>query len=104
MRERTLDAMRIAILVLAAGLAGCSADGRPVDRDGIPAQCGTAPDASRPQFIVGYGSLMQEESRVRTSPQAGPVHPVEVHGYRRGWFARSREPEYHCRYVIAAAA
>ncbi len=31
---------------------------------------------------------MQDESRKRTSPQAGPAHPIEVRGYRRGWFEK----------------
>ena len=43
-------------------------------------------DASRPQFIVGYGSLMEDQSRARTSPRAGDAHPVELSGYERGWF------------------
>ena len=31
---------------------------------------------------------MQDESRKRTSPQAGAAHPIEVQGYRRGWFEK----------------
>ena len=50
--------------------------------------CHGQPDPAQAQYIIGYGSLMQDESRKRTSPQAGPVHPVEVVGYRRGWFAK----------------
>jgi hypothetical protein len=75
---------RLAILVLTSGLVACATAG------GLPApgECNAAPDASRSQYIIGYGSLMQEESRKRTSPRAGPAHPVEIKGYRRGWFAR----------------
>jgi hypothetical protein len=51
--------------------------------------CGEPLDTERAQYIVGYGSLMQEDSRMRSSPRAGPAHPVEVEGYRRGWFARA---------------
>jgi hypothetical protein len=40
--------------------------------------CNLAPDPDRSQFIVDYVSLMQDASRNRTSPQAGPVYPVEV--------------------------
>lgn len=43
--------------------------------------CGDAPDLTRTQYIIGYGSLMQDESRKRTSPQAGSAQPVEVSGY-----------------------
>src|SRR5215813_165061 len=52
--------------------------------------CGEPVDTERPQYIIGYGSLMQDESRARTSPAAGPAHPVEVEGYRRGWFTRGK--------------
>jgi hypothetical protein len=57
--------------------------------DGIGGACNAQPDSNRPQYVIGYGSLMQDESRKRTSPQASPAHPVEIRGYRRGWFARS---------------
>ena len=50
--------------------------------------CGEPLHTGRAQYIVGYGSLMQDDSRMRTSPRAGPAHPVEVEGYRRGWFTR----------------
>lgn len=76
------------IVVVASWLvASCAAPG--LDPGQAPAgECYPAADASRSQYIVGYGSLMQDESRKRTSPQAGPAHPVQVEGYRRGWFAR----------------
>src|SRR5215831_12671897 len=76
-------ALRPALLALATSLAALSAPASASDGG-----CGEAVDAQRPQYIVGYGSLMQEDSRMRTSPKAGPAHPVEVEGYRRGWFTR----------------
>ncbi|GHA47597.1 hypothetical protein GCM10007103_30680 [Salinimicrobium marinum] len=39
-------------------------------------------------YIFGYGSLMEEESRLRTTPEAETVLPVLVDGYKRGWFGR----------------
>jgi hypothetical protein len=51
--------------------------------------CNEPLDTEKPQYIIGYGSLMQDESRMHTSPKSGPAHPVEVEGYRRGWFARA---------------
>lgn len=81
---------RLAVLLLAGSLAACSAQrvatGVVADRPAI--ECNVAPDATRPQYVIGYGSLMQDESRKRTSPQAGPAHPIELEGYRRGWFSR----------------
>jgi hypothetical protein len=67
-------------------VAGARADADAATR--APDECRAAPDAGRPQYVVGYGSLMQDESRQRTAPHAGPVHPVEVSGYRRAWIAR----------------
>jgi len=54
-----------------------------------PSECNATPDPGKNQVVVGYGSLIQEESRMRTSPRAGTAVPVELTGYRRGWFSRS---------------
>ncbi|MEM9364228.1 MAG: gamma-glutamylcyclotransferase [Bacteroidota bacterium] len=40
-------------------------------------------------YIFGYGSLIEKESRMRTTPEAQIVHPVIVKGFKRGWFART---------------
>jgi hypothetical protein len=85
---------RLGFLILALAAAACAPLQTQVPPRAVPhaaampAGCDGTLDASRPQYIVGYGSLMQHESRSRTSPQAGPAHPVEVAGFRRGWFVR----------------
>ena len=94
---------QLAILVLVIWLAACASAG-PAGKgnalaDGISGPCNAPPDSSRPQYIVGYGSLMQDESRKRTSPQAGPAHPVAVKGYRRGWFARGETVGFGATYL-----
>jgi gamma-glutamylcyclotransferase (GGCT)/AIG2-like uncharacterized protein YtfP len=38
------------------------------------------------QFIFGYGSLVESQSRARTSPSALYAFPVNVVGIQRGWF------------------
>jgi hypothetical protein len=38
------------------------------------------------QFIFGYGSLVESQSRSRTSPSALYAFPVNVAGIQRGWF------------------
>jgi hypothetical protein len=63
------------------------------------ADCRARPDPAQVQYIVGYGSLMQDESRKRTSPQAGPAHPVDVSGFRRGWFAKVDPPGFSTTYL-----
>jgi hypothetical protein len=61
--------------------------------------CAEPLDTGRAQYIVGYGSLMEDDSRARTSPRAGPAHPVEVEGYRRGWFARASTSSFGSTYL-----
>jgi gamma-glutamylcyclotransferase (GGCT)/AIG2-like uncharacterized protein YtfP len=65
--------------------------------------CNQAPDAKQSQHVVGYGSLMQEESRKRTAPGAGPASPVVVKGYRRGWFAKGDAIGFDTTYLGAVA-
>ena len=59
------------------------------DDDAVP-PCNPAPDPARPQYVIGYGSLMQDASRERTAPHAGAAQPVSVSGYQRGWYTRSK--------------
>ena len=40
-------------------------------------------------YIFGYGSLIEQSSRTRTSPAAIYVLPARVRGYARGWWART---------------
>lgn len=42
-------------------------------------------------YIFGYGSLIEKESRLRTTPQASIIFPANVYGFQRGWFARIDE-------------
>lgn len=50
------------------------------------------PDSCHPEvlqeesnYIIGYGSLMQKESRRITNPYAKYVYPIEVKGFKRVW-------------------
>ena len=88
------------ILALTSCLVACSAARQfPALGERTTGECAIPPDSSRPQYIIGYGSLMQDDSRKRTSPQAGPAHPVEIRGYRRGWFARGKAPGFGTTYL-----
>lgn len=42
-------------------------------------------DVTKTQYIVGYGSLMQETSKRQTTPHAGNNQPIRVSGYERAW-------------------
>ncbi|MBI5938001.1 MAG: gamma-glutamylcyclotransferase [Betaproteobacteria bacterium] len=50
--------------------------------------CHPLPTPGLTQYLVGYGSLMQEESRLRTAPSAKEAWPVRVAGFRRAWIAQ----------------
>jgi hypothetical protein len=66
-----------------------------------------------PQFIFGYGSLLESRSRATTSPSALYASPVNVAGIQRGWFGRVvsaslsptylgavSDPNFNCNGVI----
>lgn len=69
----------------------------------VPA-CYPTIDLKAPQFIVGYGSLMQTESRERSSPTAGLGHPVGVKGFQRAWNARGSDIGFSTTYLGATKA
>ena len=43
-----------------------------------------------PHFLIGYGSLIEKESRLRTNPDAIDSYPVKLNGYKRVWGARGQ--------------
>ena len=86
MRPVLVARISLYLLLIAGGLGAGSSNATVLDAAAV--ECNAPSDASRPQYIVGYGSLMQEDSRRRTSPRAGPPHPVDLSGYKRGWFSR----------------
>lgn len=88
------------IPALTSCLVACTAAGQlAAPGDGIAGECNLPPDGNRAQYVIGYGSLMQYDSRKRTSPGAGPAHPVEISGYRRGWFARGKAVGFGATYL-----
>jgi hypothetical protein len=48
--------------------------------------------ADTPQYIFGYGSLVESKSRARTWAPALYASPVIVKGIRRGWFDNTGAP------------
>ena len=53
--------------------------------DADDSKCHPPIDLSKPQYIVGYGSLMQTDSKRGTEPDAGENLPVMVNGFQRAW-------------------
>jgi len=52
-------------------------------------------------YIFGYGSLIEQESRTRTTPSARYAWPAEAKGYQRGWFARGAKSGLTTTYLGA---
>jgi len=99
-----IDARAFLVAAVLA-LAGC-ASGLPAPAsrergraDDSASECRPAVDPRRPQLVLGYGSLMEDDSRKRTSPDAGPAHPVELSGFRRGWFERGDSTGFSTTYL-----
>lgn len=52
-----------------------------------PSTCHPEVDPSAPQYLVGYGSLIQTKSKNKTYPNTGENIPVNVSGFERSWNA-----------------
>lgn len=108
--------LRLAVFALLTMLAGCVAmrqasephsdevtkqavSGVATSTPGSSTNCNLSPDPKQVQYIIGYGSLMQDGSRKRTAPQAGAAYPVIVKGYRRGWFAKGGNVGFDTTYL-----
>ncbi|MBP9791638.1 MAG: hypothetical protein KBC27_00280 [Rickettsiales bacterium] len=50
------------------------------------AVCHPEIDLQKKQYIIGYGSLISEKSKRFTTPGVSNNFPVEITGFRRGWF------------------
>ena len=56
-------------------------------------------ETENPQYIVGYGSLMETASKLRSSPTAGLSRPVRITGYQRAWNTRGDEIGFSTTYL-----
>lgn len=56
-------------------------------------------DLQRPQFTIGYGSLMEDESRRRTAPDTGEARPVIVTGFERSFNASGSPVGFSTTYL-----
>jgi hypothetical protein len=52
-----------------------------------------------PQYVIGYGSLMEEASKDRTAPNTGANLPVMVTGYERSWHLRGSGAGFGTTYL-----
>jgi len=52
--------------------------------------CNPIPNEKLPQYIIGYGSLIQTKSKEATYANTGKNIPVKVKGYQRSWSAQAK--------------
>ena len=55
--------------------------------------------SDRQQYIFGYGSLIERESRMGTVASAEFASPVTVRGVARGWFDQTEVPSWSPTYL-----
>ena len=53
-----------------------------------------AATSARLQYIFGYGSLLERESRMRTWSRAEYALPAVARGIARGWFDQTEVPSW----------
>ena len=52
-------------------------------------ECNQIPKKGSKNFIIGYGSLMEKSSRIRTNEEAINVKPLIINNFQREWGQRS---------------
>ena len=52
--------------------------------------CYPRPDLKKPQYIIGYGSLMNEQDKLRSAENTSYNLPIYVSGFQRKWSARGQ--------------
>ncbi len=65
--------------------------------------CRPAVNVNVPQFIIGYGSLMKEESKREDGANVGENFPIYVTGFERGWIEHSTDKRFGTTYLGAKA-
>lgn len=65
--------------------------------------CHPALDWNEPQYVIGYGSLMDTLSKNRTWQNTRRARPVRVTDFERSWTARGREIGFSTTYLGVAA-
>jgi cation transport regulator ChaC len=96
MSDQHVLSRREAIALFGISAAGIAADAAQPNPE--TAQVGTS---ARPQYIFGYGSLLQRQSRVGTWAGAEFASPVIVQGVTRGWFDQTGGASWNPTYLGA---
>ena len=90
-KYRMVQLLRFASWGMIILLLNCQSTWAQDAKESMPSQfeladsCHPSTSGNETQYIIGYGSLMEQESKQRTSPLAGPNLPIRVQGFERGW-------------------
>lgn len=68
------------------------------------APCHPPINAGLPQYMIGYGSFMDERSKQETDPTAGINFPVLVDGYKRSWAIHGDLPGINTTFLSVSKA
>ena len=96
-RREALSLLGVAAGSIAAKTSGAQTVG------GQSNGASAAETSTRPQYVFGYGSLIERESRIATWPSAEYAWPVIVKGVARGWFDQTEVPSWNPTYLGGVA-
>jgi len=65
----------------------------------LPEACHPKIDLTLPQYIIGYGSLIDEQSKERTDPTSQESFPVLINGYKRSWSVHGNLPGLNATFL-----
>ncbi len=68
-------------------------------KQALDKDCHPSPSVLLPQYVVGYGSLIQRDSKNKTYPNTGENLPVLVSGFKRGWFTKGGSIGFSTTYL-----
>jgi cation transport regulator ChaC len=104
MSDQYVLSRRKAIALFGMSAAGIAAEGtqsNPAPADAGSGELENVGGSARPQYIFGYGSLVQRQSRVQTWSRAEFASPVIVQGVSRGWFDQTGGTSWNPTYLGA---
>ena len=65
----------------------------------LPPECRPPVDTSSAQYIIGYGSLMEEKSKNEDAKNVGANFPIYITGFERGWVEHGTDPRFGTTYL-----
>lgn len=101
MSDQYVLSRRKAIALLGISAAGLAVEANPATSHARAGELDKVGGSARPQYIFGYGSLVQRQSRMGTSAGAEFAYPVIVRGVSRGWFDQTGGPSWNPTYLGA---